>query len=139
MAAVNSTMQQLGSKAIDFTLPNTSQGMRLSSIDEALGKPVLLMFICNHCPFVIHLAKEMTELANWAASQDVAVFAISANDAQAYPQDGPEKMAEFAQSYGFEFPYLFDSAQDTAKAYAAACTPDFYVYDKQHENHPGSR
>ncbi len=132
MVAVPSTMQALGSPANEFSLPDASDSNALVTLQDAQGKPVLLMFICNHCPFVIHIVEQMVALANQARQQGYAVYAISANDAQAYPQDGPDAMAEFAKVHGFEFPYLYDQSQEIAKAYGAACTPDFFVYDKNH-------
>ncbi len=132
MVAVPSTMKALGSVAPDFTLSDTINGDERISLSDASDKPVLLMFICNHCPFVIHIVEEMVGLGNWAQEQGCAVFAISANDVQAYPQDGPEPMAAFAKQYGMEFPYLYDETQEVAKAYGAACTPDFYLYDGNH-------
>jgi hypothetical protein len=87
------------------------------------------MFICNHCPYVIHIAERMTELANDALKKGFAVVAISANDALNYPQDGPVAMSQFARRYGFNFPYLYDESQQITKAYEAACTPDFFVFD----------
>ncbi len=132
MAAVSSTMQALGSLAHDFSLPDVRRDNTLISLADYLNKPLLLMFICNHCPYVVHIAQKMTELGNEAQSKGFGVVAISANDSVAYPQDGPEPMVDFAKQYGFEFPYLFDETQSVAKEYAAACTPDFFVYDKGH-------
>lgn len=132
MAAVSSTMQALGSIAPNFKLPDVSAENKLVSLHDFNEKPVLVMFICNHCPYVIHLMDELVTLANKASDNGFSVVAISANDAQNYPQDGPQAMAEFAQQYGFAFPYLYDESQSVAKAYGAACTPDFFVFDKQH-------
>ncbi len=131
MVAVPSTMQALGNPASSFSLPNVTANNTVSDGDF-IGQPMLVMFICNHCPYVIHIAEAMVALANQAAQRGFAVVAISANDAQAYPQDGPDKMAEFARAYGFEFPYLYDESQSVAKAFGAACTPDFFVYDRNH-------
>jgi peroxiredoxin len=137
VSAVLSTMRALGSPAADFTLPNLNQPMlgkvdASVSLNELSAKPLLVMFICNHCPYVIHIAERMTELANDAVNKGFAVVAISSNDALNYPQDGPEAMTEFAHQYGFNFPYLYDESQQIAKAYAAACTPDFFVFDADH-------
>lgn len=104
----------------------------LVSLDGFIGKPMLVMFICNHCPYVIHLIKPLCKLANEAQINGFGVVAISSNDVNAYPQDGPKAMREFALNYGFEFPYLFDETQEVAKNYGAACTPDFFVFDRQH-------
>ena len=137
MSAVHSTMRALGSPAPDFTLPNLNSLMP-GKADASVGlsvltaKPLLLMFICNHCPYVIYIAERMTELANDAVEKGFGVVAISANDALNYPQDGPVAMAEFAHQYGFNFPYLYDESQQVAKTYAAACTPDFFVFDANH-------
>lgn len=132
MAAVNSTMQVLGTSAPDFSLPNTNDEMTLFSRSTLVGKPLMVMFICNHCPFVIHVMERLTELANSAHKAGVGVVAISSNDIQKYPQDGPEAMRNFAKEYGIEFAYLFDEDQSIAKAYGASCTPDFFIYDQQH-------
>ncbi len=132
MVAVKSTMQALGGSAHSFSLPNTMQVGNVVSQADCAGKPLLLMFICNHCPYVLHLAEQMTAVANQALADGFAVLAISSNDVELYPQDGPEAMAEFAKQYGFEFPYLYDATQEVAKAYGASCTPDFFVYDHEH-------
>lgn len=132
MAAVNSTMQTLGSQAPRFRLNNIVGGA-LVSLDDFSDKPLLVMFICNHCPYVIHLIEPLSQLANAAQANGFGVVAICSNDAESYPQDGPKPMREFAANYGFEFPYLFDESQELAKAYGAACTPDFFVYDAQHK------
>lgn len=132
MVSVLSTMQELGSLAKPFSLPDVTDQDRLVSLDDFSGKAVLLMFICNHCPYVIHVMPELVELANRAKQKGFAVAAISSNDAQDYPQDGPEPMGTFARQYGFEFPYLYDESQAVAKDYGAACTPDFFVFDSNH-------
>lgn len=132
MVAVPSTMQALGSPVKSFSLPNVAANNQLISQTDFAGKPILVMFICNHCPYVIHIADKMAEVANKAQEQGFGVVAISSNDAQAYPQDGPQAMAAFAKQYGFKFPYLFDESQEIAKAFGAACTPDFFIYDNNH-------
>ena len=131
MVAVQSTMQALGSPAADFSLPDVrvAQNVSLSGLSS---QPLLVMFICNHCPFAIHIAERMAEVANQPVSDGFAVVAISSNDVENYPQDGPEAMALFAQKHGFEFPYLYDESQAVAKAYGAACTPDFFIFDSDH-------
>lgn len=131
MAAVQSTMQALGSAAANFSLPDVRAVQNVSLADFS-AQPLLVMFICNHCPFVIHIAERMAEVANQAVSDGFAVIAISSNDVDNYPQDGPEEMALFAQKHGFEFPYLYDESQAVAKAYGAACTPDFFIFDADH-------
>ena len=132
MSAVQSTMQPLGSKATAFVLPDVCSD-KLVSLNDAGNKPMLVMFICNHCPFVLHIANKMTELANQAQKRGFFVVAISSNDVEAYPQDSPKNMLAFAERYGFDFPYLFDEYQLAAKNYHAACTPDFFVYDRYHK------
>ncbi len=133
MVAVNSTMLALGSPAPEFDLPNTHQDQATVRLSDFQSNPVLVMFICNHCPFVLHLFPRLAELANHAQDKGIKVVAISANDEVAYPQDGPDAMAAFAQQHGFEFPYLFDQSQAIAKAYQAACTPDFFLFDAEHK------
>lgn len=133
MAAVASTMQGLGRRAVHFELPNVSNKMQLISLRDYTDRPLLVMFICNHCPFVIHLVSELSAMANKAQQDGVAVFAISSNDIEKYPQDAPQRMLEFASQHGFEFPYLYDESQHVAKSYSAACTPDFYTYNGQHK------
>jgi thiol-disulfide isomerase/thioredoxin len=132
MAAVHSTMRTLETLAPAFNLPDTRQINTNVSLYDLSGKPMVVMFICNHCPYVIHIVERLVAIGNYAVSMGFGVVAINANDAQAYPQDGPEEMAKFAREYGFDFPYLFDQSQSVAHAYAAACTPDFYVYDAAH-------
>ncbi len=132
MAAVNSTMQALGTPASDFSLNNVIDN-EVVSLKDFKAKPVLVMFICNHCPYVVHIAERLSLIGNRALANGFAVVAISSNDADAYPQDGPAPMRDFAADYGFKFPYLFDESQAVAKAYGAACTPDFFVFDAAHK------
>ncbi|RBP53467.1 thioredoxin family protein [Arenicella xantha] len=132
MATVASTMPELGLLATDFSLPDVTKKNALVSLSAAQDQPLLLMFICNHCPYVLHLVEKMTSIANEAQANGFAVMAISSNDTDAYPQDGPGPMRDFAKQYGFQFPYLFDETQAVAKAYGAACTPDFFVYSRAH-------
>jgi peroxiredoxin len=127
MVAVNSTMLPLGTAAPDFQLPDTN-GKRVSLADFK-NRPRLVMFICNHCPYVKHLRAALAQLGRDYQPKGVAIVAISANDAAAYPQDGPDKMKLEAQEAGYTFPYLFDATQAVAKAYHAACTPDFFLFD----------
>ena len=128
MALTPSTMLPLGSKAPDFSLPDTS-GNIVSLEGHAAAPAYLVMFLCNHCPFVKHVRSELAALSREYMAKGVAVIGISSNDAVAYPDDGPEKMAAEARDAGYAFPYLFDETQEVAKAYEAACTPDFYVFD----------
>lgn len=122
-------MMNLGTEAPEFELPDTSSG-KLVSLSKAKGESAtLIMFICNHCPYVVHVMPEIIRLFNDYKGQGVNFVAISSNDVVAYPQDSPEKMKDFAKEWKMEFPYLFDESQAIAKAYDAACTPDFYLFD----------
>jgi peroxiredoxin len=128
MARTPSTMLELGTPAPDFALTDTAGDIvRLSDFD---GAPALLvMFICNHCPFVKHVRSELAAIGRYYAARGVGVVAISANDPEAYPDDSPERMAQEKEAAGYVFPYLFDGTQEVAAAYRSACTPDFYVFD----------
>jgi peroxiredoxin len=121
-------MLPLGTSAPDFHLPDASG--RIVSRDQFASSPALLvMFLCNHCPYVKHVAEEVVRLASEYQARGVAVVAISSNDVAQYPEDGPAQMAEVAAAMGATFPYLYDESQDVAKAYHAACTPDFFLFD----------
>jgi len=126
MARTPSTMLELGTKAPDFSLPDTNSGKTVSLKDFS-GKPLLVMFISNHCPFVLHVKKELMNLGQ-SYQGKVALVGIGSNDISTHPADGPEKM----KVEGYPFPYLFDESQEVAKAYQAACTPDFYLFDTSH-------
>jgi peroxiredoxin len=128
MAVTPSTMLELGTPAPLFSLPDTD-GANVCIDDFWESRALLVMFICNHCPFVRHLRGAITELARDYQQRGVAVVAINANDAQRYPQDGPAAMRREKEEAGYTFPYLFDEAQSVAKSYRAACTPDFYLFD----------
>jgi len=128
MAMTPSTMLPLGTEAPDFSLPDTT-GNIVSRDDFAGAKALLVMFICNHCPFVKHVRGELADLGREYMGQGAAVVAINSNDVENYPDDSPEKMAREVEVTGYPFPYLFDETQETAKAYAAACTPDFFLFD----------
>ena len=132
MVATSSTMLALGAQAAPFELPDVSNNNAPIGLSNFDGKPVLIMFICNHCPFVLHILPQMVELANTAKSNGIGVVAISSNDVQSYPQDGPEHMNALAYEVGFEFPYLYDQSQSVASLYRAACTPDFFLFDQAH-------
>lgn len=124
-------MLALGTTAPDFRLPDTNG--KLVSLGELTGHPALLvMFICNHCPFVKHVRAELAKLGRDYAPKNVAIVAISSNDAANYPDDSPAKMAEEARAAGYNFPYLYDESQAVAHAYRAACTPDFFLFDRNH-------
>ena len=128
MVNTPSTMLPLGTKAPDFTLIDAVSGQE-TSLAHFGSKVLVVMFICNHCPFVIHVRDGITSVARDFADKDVAFVAINANDSEKYPQDAPEHMKELAEEMGWTFPFLFDETQEVAKTYKAACTPDFFVFD----------
>ena len=129
MARTPSTMLPLGTSAPDFKLMNVD-GREVELADFA-GKPALLvMFMCNHCPFVVHVADELARLSSEYMGRGVAVVGINSNDTATHPADSPERMVAEAEERGYQFPYLFDETQEVAKAYRAACTPDFFLFDK---------
>src|SRR6266545_949220 len=129
MALTPSTMTPLGTPAPDFRLPDT-EGNLVSLADFASAPALLVAFICNHCPYVKHVREAFARLARDYQGKGVAVVGISSNDAAAYPDDSPAKMKEEKVAAGYTFPYLHDETQAVAKAYRAACTPDFFVFDK---------
>lgn len=122
-------MLPLGTLAPSFTLPDTVSGKDISLQDIQSDKANLIMFICNHCPYVIHVEEELARLAKDYQAKGVNVVAISSNNVEKYPADSPDKMTDYAAKNGFSFPYLYDESQEVARAYDAACTPDFYVFD----------
>lgn len=130
MVKTASTMLPLGTKVPGFSLPDVD-GRTVSASDFA-GRPLLVIFMCNHCPFVIHLRSALKEFAAEYQKKGMAVVGISSNDVVAYPQDGPEAMKRKAAAAGYTFPYLFDATQSVAKSYKAACTPDFFLFDRHH-------
>lgn len=129
--AVPSTMVPLGTLAPDFALPDVVSGQTVRLAEAKSDKATVVMFICNHCPYVKHVNGQLVALANNYQPKGVAFIAISSNDVENYPQDSPEKMKEAAETLGYPFPYLFDETQDVARAYDAACTPDFFIFDDQ--------
>lgn len=129
MAATASTMLPLGTKAPAFSLPD-AQGGTVSIADFSDAKTLLVVFMCNHCPFVKHILDGFVKLAREYKDKGVAVVAINSNDVDSYPADRPEMMAQLASEKGFSFPYLYDETQEVAKDYHAACTPDFFLFDK---------
>ncbi len=134
MVSTASTMQSLGAPAPTFALPNTNPtaGEKMVSLSDYTSNSALLVaFICNHCPYVIHIREALVQFANDYAPRGLAVVAISSNDADNYPDDSPAKMSEEAVRHGFPFPYLYDEDQSVAKAYRAACTPDFFLFDSE--------
>jgi len=130
MAMTPSTMLPLGTQAPAFDLPDTT-GNRVSLASLQGAKGVLIVFMCNHCPFVQHIRDKLVQLITEYQAKGIAAVGICANDASAYPADSPASMAEEARLHGFTFPYLHDAAQDVAKAYRAACTPDFFLFDAE--------
>ena len=127
--AKESNMLALGTLAPDFELPDTVSGRNYKFRDLASGKATLIMFICNHCPYVKHVNKGLVDLARDYIPKGVSFIAVSSNDVENYPQDSPDKMKIVAQEEGYPFPYLYDETQEVARAYNAACTPDFYLFD----------
>lgn len=123
-------MTPLGTEAPDFLLRDTVSGNSLRFADVAGGKGTLVMFICNHCPFVKHVNPQLVRLAGEYTAKGIGFVAISSNDVEAHPGDGPEQMKLQAEQTGYSFPYLYDETQEVAIAYDAACTPDFFVFDK---------
>lgn len=126
MAAVESQMLELGTEAPAFSLPDPD-GTVHSLRDGAAA--YLVMFICNHCPYVKHVREELARIGRDYSDRNVAIYAINSNDVTTHPGDSPEKMKQEAAEWGYVFPYLYDASQEVAKAYRAACTPDFYVFD----------
>ena len=124
-----SSMLPLGTAAPEFCLPDPA-GKMFSSSDFAGSSALLVVFLCNHCPYVKHVQTEFTRLAKEYQAQSVAVVGINSNDAENYPDDRPEKMAEEIRAAGYTFPYLYDETQTVARAYGAACTPDFFLFDR---------
>lgn len=130
MAATLSNMIELGTTAAGFSLPDTVSG-KVLSLQSLKGKTAtVIMFICNHCPFVKHVNAEIIKIAKEFSARGVSFIAISSNDVSRYPEDSPEKMKDVADQLGYPFPYLYDEIQEVAKTYDAACTPDFFVYDQ---------
>ena len=132
MADVSSTMLELGTEAPDFSLSDTT-GQVVSLADYKQAPATLVVFMCNHCPYVKHIANQFAEFAREYRAKNVAVIGINANDVSTHPGDSPEKMAEEAKKIGYTFPYLYDETQEVAKSYRAACTPDFFLFDKGHK------
>ncbi len=128
--AVTSTMLPLGTTAPKFDLLDTATGDMVSVDDFADAKGLLVMFICNHCPYVQHIRHGLVELGNDYANGDLGIVAISSNDPAAYPTDAPEEMAREAREFGYRFPYLYDESQEVAKAYTAMCTPVFFLFGR---------
>ncbi len=131
MALTESTMLELGHQAPEFALPDVVSGRTITLEDFAGKKALLVMFICRHCPYVVHVREELARLGADYADKALGIVAISANDVDQYPEDAPPRLKEMAEQLGFNFPFCYDESQETAKAYAAACTPDFFLFDEQ--------
>lgn len=129
MALTPSTMLALGTPAPTFALPDVVSGNTITLETFAGQKGLLVMFICRHCPFVKHVQEELANLGRDYANQNLGILAISANNIETHPEDAPEKLKEMATLLGFTFPFCYDESQETAKAYTAACTPDFFLFD----------
>jgi peroxiredoxin len=130
MAKTLSTMLELGTAAPSFSLPDAASGRNVSLATFNDKNALLVMFICPHCPFVKHVQNELARIGKDYSDKDVGIVAISSNDAESFPEDSPEGLKQMSQQLGFEFPFCYDESQETAKAYAAACTPDFYLFDR---------
>ena len=129
MAETLSTMLTLGTRVPAFSLDNAVDGRTVSPDDYADSPALLVMFICNHCPFVKHVIDGVTKMAADYLPRGVGIIAINSNDRVGYPQDAPEKMKRLAEELGWDFPFVFDETQEVAKAFRAACTPDFFLFD----------
>jgi peroxiredoxin len=130
MALTPSVMLALGTLAPAFSLPDVVTGDTVSLDDYKGTQAVLVMFICRHCPYVVHVREGLAQLGQDYADKDIGIVAISSNDADTYPDDAPDKLKQMAAELGFTFPLLYDESQEVAKAYSAACTPDFFLFDK---------
>jgi len=133
MSLAQSNMLPLGTAAPDFELPDVVSGQLISLADIKKERGFLIMFICNHCPYVKHVRDQIIKLSNDYLDKEVGVVAISSNDIENYPEDSPELMREEAKKYQYHFPYLYDESQEVARSYDAACTPDFYLFNSASE------
>ncbi len=132
MAYTESNMLPLGTMAPDFCLPDPATGQKVGLADISQGaRATVVMFLCNHCPYVLYVNPEIVRIVEEYRPRGVAFVGINSNDAEAYPEDAPERMPAHAQAVGYTFPYLYDETQEVARAYDAACTPDFYVFDAE--------
>ncbi len=129
MVKTASTMLELGTKAPNFNLPDTVSGRTISLDTFADKKALLIMFICQHCPFVQHIQSELARIGKDYMEQGLGIIAISSNSVETHPDDAPEKLKAMAEAQGFNFPFCYDETQEVAKAYTAACTPDFFLFD----------
>ena len=126
-------MLALGTKAPEFKLPDVVSGKTIALSSFAGKKALLVMFICQHCPYVQHVKEELARLGRDYAGQDIGIVAISSNDVANYPDDAPDQLAAMAKELGLTFPFCYDESQETAKAYTAACTPDFFLFDAKRQ------
>jgi len=131
MARTPSTMLDIGTQAPDFSLPEPLTGQTVQ-LSDYRGLPLLVVFSCNHCPYVLHMLESFSAFASEIQTQGLACLMINANDVENYADDSPQNMVRLAHQYGFEFPYLYDESQQVATDYQAACTPDFFLFDAQH-------
>jgi peroxiredoxin len=131
MALTPSNMLELGTIAPNFTLPDTVSGKQISLSEIRSDTAIVIMFLCNHCPYVVHVNPEIVRIVEDYTSKGICFVGISSNDAEKYPADAPDKMTIHAEDTNYSFPYLYDETQAVARAYDAACTPDFYVFDKE--------
>lgn len=131
MAVTPSTMLELGTPAPDFKLPEPTTGRQVSLSDFKDASALLVVFMCNHCPYVKHIQRQMSDMIKTYQREGLAAVGISSNDVSTHPDDGPEQMAAEAKRLGYTFPYLYDESQAVAKAYRAACTPDIYLFDRE--------
>ncbi len=130
MALTTSTMLALGTPLPDFRLPDVVSGKTIAPDHFAGRRGLLVMFICRHCPYVVHVQRELARLGTDYAGSDLGIMAVSSNDVNDYPDDAPECLRAMAKDLGFTFPYCYDESQDVAKAFTAACTPDFFLFNK---------
>ena len=130
MALISSKMIPLGTKAPSFNLPDVISGEKKSLSQLKSDTATVIMFICNHCPFVQHIQKKLVEITKKYQAESIQFVAINSNDVKNYPEDSPENMKVVAEKFGYFFPYLFDETQEVARAYQAECTPDFYVFNR---------
>ncbi len=133
MALTNSTMLSLGTSLPSFELPDVVSGKKISSPRFSESSGILVMFICRHCPYVVHVQDELARLGKDYAKKNIEIVAISSNDASNYPDDRPEQLKAMAQELAFTFPYCYDEGQEVAKAFTAACTPDFFLFDRNQQ------
>ena len=131
MARTPSTMLKLGTQAPEFSLLEPASGSQVS-LNNFKDSPVLIVFSCNHCPYVLHIIDSFVSMANSYLDKGLSTVWINANDVEHYPDDSPEKMVQLVRDHGFKFPYLYDQTQQVAQAYQAACTPDFFLFDSAH-------